>query len=589
MMTMSSVLNLNNTEVGPRYSIVEAQKSTGATYTPFVFATFVAEKILQVAELPRSGIIRVLDPAVGDGALLDALLKCLPIATRKRVEVWGYDTDPEAIRIASTRLAEDFPDLPTHIEQKDFLEYVLALQKGEDPSSQAQQEKFHLVIANPPYVRTQILGANQAQELAQSFGLTGRVDLYYPFMLGISRVLADGGISGVITSNRFMTTKAGQAVRRALLSRFQIVHAWDLGDTKLFDAAVLPSVLLAKGTSDPQHPHTKGIAFSTIYETKEAAQVQAPDALAALNCEDDTVVEIADGRRFRVRHGTLENGGDPEGLWRVATNTTDTWLATVEANSWETFRRIGKIRVGVKSTADKVFIRNDWADLPDGRPELLRPLLTRHCARRFRAVVPSKPKNNKEILYPHQVVDGRRGAVDLSLYPKAKHYLEQHRDVLEARTYVIDAGRNWFELWVPQDPSAWPAPKLVFPDISDKPIFWIDTDGGVVNGECYWVCCENEGDVDLLWLALAVANSTFIEAFYDHKFNNKLYSGRRRFITQYVEQFPLPDPARAETQAIINMAKEIHALTPSSEADTIADELDELVWSVFGLGEKAAR
>lgn len=588
-MTMSSVFNLNNTEVGPRYSIVEAQKSTGATYTPFVFATFVAEKILQVAELPRRGIIRVLDPAVGDGALLDALLKCLPMATRKRVEVWGYDTDPEAIRIASKRLAEDFPDLPTHIEQKDFLEYVLALQKGGDPFSQGQQEKFHLVIANPPYVRTQILGANQAQELAQSFGLTGRVDLYYPFFLGISRVLADGGVTGVITSNRFMTTKAGQAVRRALLSRFQIVHTWDLGDTKLFDAAVLPSVLLAKGTSDPQHPHSKGIAFSTIYETKDTAQAKATDALSALNCEDDTVVEIADGRRFRVRHGTLDNGGDPEGLWRVATNTSDTWLATVESNTWETFRRIGNIRVGVKSTADKVFIRNDWDDLPEGRPELLRPLLTRHCARRFRAAVPAKPKHSKEILYPHEVVDGRRGAVDLSLYPKAKRYLEQHRDVLEARTYVIDAGRNWFELWVPQDPSAWPAPKLVFPDISDKPIFWMDTDGGVVNGECYWVCCKNKGDVDLLWLALAVANSTFIEAFYDHKFNNKLYSGRRRFITQYVEQFPLPDPARAESQAIITMTKKIHALTPSSEADTMAAELDELVWSVFGLGEKIAR
>lgn len=586
---MSSAFDAIAVDVGPRYSNVDAQKFSGATYTPFGFATFVAQKMLKVAELPKCGPIRVLDPAVGDGALLDALIKCLPAAVRARVDVWGYDTDPSAIRMATARLSEDFPDLPVHIEQKDFLEHVLALQKGADLFADEQQGPFHLVIANPPYVRTQILGAEQAQEFAQSFGLTGRVDLYYPFLLGISRVLADGGVTGVITSNRFMTTKSGQAVRRALLSQFQIVHAWDLGDTKLFDAAVLPSVLLAKGTSDPHHPHTAGIAFSTIYETKNPAQAQARDALAALGSADDTVVEIADGRRFRVRHGTLDNGGDPEGLWRVATGATDTWLATVEANTWATFRRIGKIRVGVKSTADKVFIRNDWADIPGGRPELLRPLLTRHCARRFRAAVPVKAKNLKEILYPHEVVNGRRRAVDLSLYPKAQRYLEQHREALEARTYVIEAGRNWYELWVPQDPSAWPAPKLVFPDISDKPIFWIDTDGSVVNGECYWVCCENEGEEDLLWLALAIANSTFIEAFYDHKFNNKLYAGRRRFITQYVEQFPLPDTARAKTQTIIALAKEIHAITPSSEADILAAKLDELVWGVFGLGEKIAR
>jgi len=589
MTTMSSEFDTIGVDAGPRYSNVDAQKSSGATYTPFGFATFVAKKILQVAELPKHGAIRVLDPAVGDGALLDALIKCLPTADRERVEVWGYDTDPAAIRMAKARLSEDFPDLPVHIEQKDFLGHVLALQNVDDLFADEQQEPFHLVIANPPYVRTQILGAEQAQELAQSFGLTGRVDLYYPFLLGISRILAEGGVTGVITSNRFMTTKSGQAVRRALLSQFQIVHAWDLGDTKLFDAAVLPSVLLAKGSRCPQHPNTPGIAFSTIYETKDPAQAQAPDALAALGSADDTVVEIADGRRFRVRHGTLDNGGNLEGIWRVATNATDTWLATVEANTWETFRRIGKIRVGVKSTADKVFVRHDWADLPDGKPELLRPLVTRHCARRFRAAVPAKAKHIKEILYPHEVVNGRRAAVDLSLYPKAQHYLEQHREALEARTYLIEAGRNWFELWVPQDPSAWPAPKLVFPDISDKPIFWIDTDGGVVNGECYWVCCENEGEEDLLWLALAIANSTFIEAFYDHKFNNKLYAGRRRFITQYVEQFPLPNPERTESQTIVAMAKRIHATTPSSEADTLASQLDELIWNVFGLGEKVAR
>ena len=586
---MSSAFNISAVDDGPRYSNQDAQKISGATYTPFGFATFVAHQMLQVAELPERGTIRVLDPAIGDGALLDALIKSLPAAARKRVEVWGYDTDPEAIRVSSARLAEDFPGLPVNIEQKDFLEHVLSLQGCGDLFAQVHQERFHLVIANPPYVRTQILGATQAQELALSFGLTGRVDLYYPFLLGISQVLADGGVTGVITSNRFMTTKSGQAVRRALLSRFEIVHAWDLGDTKLFDAAVLPAVLLAKGTSDPQHPRAGGIAFSTIYETKDPSQEKAADALAALDVKDDTVVATADGRHFRVRHGTLDNGGEPEGLWRVATGATDTWLATVEANTWEAFRRIGKIRVGVKSTADKVFIRNDWADIPGGRPELLRPLLTRHCARRFRGDVPAKTKHVKEILYPHEVVNGRRGAVDLSLYPKAKHYLEQHREVLEARTYVIEAGRNWFELWVPQDPSAWPMPKLVFPDISDKPIFWIDTDGGVVNGECYWVCCENEGEEDLLWLALAVANSTFIETFYDHKFNNKLYAGRRRFITQYVEQFPLPDPARADTQAIISLVKKIHAATPSSEADTLAAQLDELVWGVFGLSEKVAR
>jgi len=565
------------TALRPRYSKVEQQKSSGSTYTPIDFAAFVADQIVKAAELPKRGKVRVLDPACGDGVLLDALIQHLPLATRKRLEVVGYDTDPEAIRVALYRLHKDYPNLDIHIEQKDFLEHVLNLQNG------GEQEPFHLIIANPPYVRTQIMGAEHAQQLAQSFGLTGRVDLYYPFLLGISQVLVENGVAGVITSNRFMTTKSGQAVRLAMLSRFHILHAWDLGDTKLFDAAVLPSVLLARGTSDPHHPHADGIAFSSIYETKDAAIAKADNVLSALTASNDTVIEIQDGRRFRVRHGVLDNGGDPEGVWRVATHATDKWLETVEANTWDTFRRIGKIRVGVKSTADKVFVRSDWSELPDGRPELLRPLITRKCARRFRAAVPVKAKDIKEILYPHEVTAKGRSAVDLSLYPKAARYLKKHRADLESRTYVIEAGRNWYELWVPHNPAAWALPKIVFLDITEKPIFWMDTDGGVVNGECYWLQCENKDEQDLLWLALAVANSTFIEAFYDHRFNNKLYAGRRRFITQYVELFPLPNPSSKKAKEIVALAKIIHAKTPSAKADQLAVELDERIWRVFGL------
>lgn len=577
-LTVSSVRNR-------RYSEVDQQKSAGATYTPEDFAAFVADQIVLAADLPKRGKIRVLDPAVGDGALLEALLRRLSTGAKRRVEVFGYDTDPDAVVCASFRLQQAFPSVNIQIEQKDFLEHVLSLNDESDLFSTSEQAKepFHLVIANPPYVRTQIMGTHHAQQLAQNFGLTGRIDLYYPFLLGISQVLAEGGVTGIITSNRFMTTKSGQSVRRALLSRFQIEHVWDLGDTKLFDAAVLPAVLLAKGVKDHIKPDAGGIVFSTIYETKENALIHVPSALEGLAMEDNTVVSISDGRKFLVRHGLLDNDDHAEGVWRVSTKSGDQWLATVNANTWNTFRRIGKIRVGVKSTADKVFVRSDWSELPNGRPELLRPLITRHCARQFKACIPSKAKNIKEIMYPHESTTSGRKPVDLTLYPKASRYLEQHRDALEARTYLMKAGRAWYELWVPQDPAAWSSPKIVFPDISEKPIFWMDTDGGVVNGECYWIQCEREGENDLLWLALAVANSTFIESFYDHRFNNKLYAGRRRFITQYVEQFPLPDPARDEVQTIIELAKMIHCNIPSSAVEEQIADLNTLVWKVFGL------
>jgi len=123
----------------------------------------------------------------------------------------------------------------------------------------------------------------------------------------------------------------------------------------------------------------------------------------------------------------------------------------------------------------------------------------------------------------------------------------------------------------------------VFRDISEEPTFWIDLDGSVVNGDCYWLTCQNPAQTDLLWLAVAVGNSTFIEHFYDHRFHNKLYAGRRRFITQYVENFPLPDPHGPLGKTIIAKAKRIYQCTPSPEADALQKELDVIVWEAFGL------
>ena len=294
------------------------------------------------------------------------------------------------------------------------------------------------------------------------------------------------------------------------------------------------------------------------------------------------------GERYLVRHGELDHGNRVDGVWKIATVESDEWLATVQAHTFCTFGDLGKIRVGVKTTADKVFIRDDWESLPeDERPELLRPLITHFAAQRYRARLTQLPKR---VLYTHELRDGERRVVNLAQFPRAARYLERHRAILEARHYVIEGGRQWFEIWVPQNPARWPLPKLVFPDISEKPTFWIDLDGSVVNGDCYWLATNDPAQTDLLWLAVAVGNSSFAEEFYDHRFHNKLYSGRRRFMTQYVETFPLPDPTTPLAKEIIASAKVLYELDGAAEGLTLQIKVERLVREAFGLPvEEVAR
>lgn len=572
----------------PRYRSVEKRKAHGATYTPKLLADFVAKQIVNaMGNTSFARPLRVLDPAVGHGELLVSLVNSLVGPTKSKIELHGFDTNETGLNYTTKRLRQEFPSVKLNLELKDFLKISGNSATGknhqyEDLFNQDDMSTYDLIIANPPYVRTQILGSGPAQELAKHFNLSGRVDLYHAFILGISNVLAQHGVAGIIVSNRFMSTKAGSSVRRILSDRFNVRSVWDFGDTKLFDAAVLPAVLLlqGKGCSNSLNP-----TFTSIYETSEPATSTADDVITALSC-DDGVVSVNNGRRFRVKHGTLETGRTPSDVWRIATKSSTAWLKAVYDNTWGTFRDIGKVRVGVKTCADKVFIRSDWSDLPyTEQPELLRVLTTHHVANRFRPLNPSRPKM---IVYPHEVINGERRAVSLAQYPRTKAYLEKYRSELTSRSYLIDAGRDWYEIWVPQNPTTWSRPKLVFRDIAQRPTFWMDLNGTVVNGDCYWMVSRNPEDIDLLWLALAVANSTFTEAYYDLSFHNKLYSGRRRFITQYVENFPLPSPFSSSGKAIVSLAKKTYALAASSEnSDSLQTELDAMVWHAF-LGENHA-
>lgn len=548
----------------PQASRVSVAKATGAVYTPPPLADFLARHMVAAAPpWPTARPLRVCDPAVGRGELLLPLLARLAARGARALQVSGYDTDRDALATTAQRVARRFPGLALHLQQADFLE----VRPADGP--------YDLVIANPPYVRTQHLGAVRAQALAARFGLSGRVDLHHAFLLGLARVLHGGGTAGFIVSNRFLTTQAGADVRRALQERFRLHRVWDLGDSRLFDAAVLPALVLVKGrrASPPAR-----VPFTSLYQSRATPRRQVADPVAALECRGP--VGVADGRCFRVRHGTLHTGAAASGVWRLSNASVERWLATVQAHSWGTFGDAGPIRVGVKTCADRVFIRTDWQALPRSeRPELLRPLVTHRDARPFRGRRAAPPR---QILYPHCMVGNRRQAVDLTRYPRSRAYLDAHRPTLERRRYVQRAGRAWYEIWVPQDPGAWARPKLVFRDIAAEPAFWLELDHAVVNGDCYWLAARQPTDIDLLWLAAAVGNSTFIQHYYDCRFANRLYAGRRRFMTQYVTEFPLPAPDAAPGRALIALARRIYDALPHGPTAALERELDSQVWRAFG-------
>ena len=287
------------------------------------------------------------------------------------------------------------------------------------------------------------------------------------------------------------------------------------------------------------------------------------------------VYEIPDGRIFKFKQGNLQSV-ELDTTWTISSNEDMRWLEKVQSHTWMTLGDVGKIRVGIKTTADNVFIGDEWfgekKDL-----ELLRPLITHRNA----GQIVANKQNQWKVLYTHTVVNGKKVAYDIEKYPKSKSYLMKHFEQLDGRKYIKKAKRNWYEIWVPQNPESWEHRKIVFRDISEKPQFWLDETGAIVNGDCYWIDINPDVIEEVVYLALAVANSSFIEKFYDVKFNNKLYSGKRRYQTQYVQQFPIPYHNTELAKKAISLVRKILAEDTGNVSIDEKKELDLLVEQMF--------
>ncbi|WP_446223391.1 Eco57I restriction-modification methylase domain-containing protein [Nocardia sp. IBHARD005] len=585
----------------------QERKRHGRHYTPPDLARFLARRALRY--VPRAATLRVLDPACGDGELLLAVHREIASsATDVAVHLTGYDLDRQAIDETAGRAAA----LGVEIDCRagDFLA----------ASAQLADGSFDLIISNPPYVRTQQLGGATAQLLSKQFGLRGRIDLTHPFVAIAPRLLDAGGVLGLLCANRFLTTRAGANLRRILTGELTPVELYDLGDTKLFTAAVLPAITIALRATGP--PDCR---YVSVYEELGAEPDCTTELFDALAGEDACLVG-AGGRVFAVEVGVLAtgegresatiatlpaDGPDPprpasvlvdtppdsrtvdggrsdrhgDTAWRMSRPSVDHWLGRIADRTWHSFGEATRIRVGIKTTADRVFISDRWEQMdPTPEPELLRELITHHDLQPWRVAM----ARGTRVLYPYDLLEPRRTPIDLAEFPCAAEYLRSHEQVLSGRRYVLDGGRKWFEIWVPQRPHLWGAPKLVFPDISERPRFALDRSGAVVNGDCYWISLTDLGAgraaIDLAYLLMGVANSALGLRFYDAVCGNRLYSGRRRWITQYVARLPLPDPAGAAGGEIV---RRVRALL--EDGVPVADSgIDEVVAAAFGVSADIA-
>ena len=189
-----------------------------------------------LALLPAQTVIQFLDPAIGTGAFYAALRNLTGSEHIKAAA--GFECDAHYAQPAQTL----WQHTALQLHQADFTTTI---------PPQTEQERFNLVICNPPYVRHHHLPSTEKVRLqtltAPIFGtkIHGLAGLYCYF-IGLAHLwMQRGAIGSWLIPSEFMSVNYGQAVRHYLTHQVTLLrmHRFDPCDQQ-FDAALVSSAII---------------------------------------------------------------------------------------------------------------------------------------------------------------------------------------------------------------------------------------------------------------------------------------------------------------------------------------------------------
>lgn len=229
-----------------------------------------------------------LDPAVGTGSFYSAALQAF--GEKHIATATGVEMDPLFAK-AGASLWEG---------------RGLHVIKGDFTRQRPPEQRFNLVLTNPPYVRHHHLDAGEKDRLkarlAQSLHLeiSGLAGLYCYFLLLCHDWMEDQGLAIWLIPSEFMDVNYGITLRRYLTERVTLLHIHRFCPTDVqFTDALVSSAVVVFRKAPPAASHTARFSF--------AGSIEAPRAEAQVSV--DTLRHARKWTRFPATSTVSETAG----------------------------------------------------------------------------------------------------------------------------------------------------------------------------------------------------------------------------------------------------------------------------------------
>lgn len=374
---------------------------------------------------------------------------------------------------------------------------------------------FDIVIGNPPYVQLQKMKEEDKQGFENYATYSKSSDIYCLFYERGIQLLKNNGVLALITSNSWMRTQYGEALRKFFREKTNPIALLNFEDTQIFESATVESNIMITQKA-PFSQQLKATAVKPDLNQTPLHEYEQKNAVMLSELADSGWI-IADRLAYQIKQ-EIEKGSISLGKLNL------------------------QINIGINTGLNEVFIINEEAKneliRKDGKNiEILKPVLRGRDLRKYSYHFSNfwlinahnglrdkdykgKDEDKKWILKPINIEKD---------YPIIFEYLKKFEDKLKNR---YDQGWHWTNLRNCAYLLDFDKPKIIWGELSDQAKFTYDESKIFLNNTTLIMTGEN------LKYILSTLNSKLAQ-WYFAQISTSSGMGTNRWLKYKVEQFPI--------------------------------------------------
>ncbi|MBE6044634.1 MULTISPECIES: Eco57I restriction-modification methylase domain-containing protein [Clostridium] len=483
----------------------ERGKAEGVVYTPKEIADYMAREVILKEDLINNPFIKVIDPSCGCGDILLSCYRRLNYLYENNLEeinkrnnimltkedipkhiidnnLFGIDIDGKALKI----LAVDLFSISGHYNSSNF--------KNLDFLIDDIEEKYDIIIGNPPYVGHKSIDKDYSKKLKRKFKeiYKDKGDISYCFFKEALNRLNKKGRLSFITSRYFIEAPSGEELRKVLkevCSLYKIVDFYGIRPFK-------------KVGIDP-------VIIFLINEQEREENIEIIKPIDSRRKNKDKFYEslfLNEGnyyKRFFINKNLLNNKG-----WILRDKKERDIISKIEERSFTNLYNICESYQGIITGCDKAFIVDKKTiDEEDLEKDIIKPWIKSSYINRGNV-----DKQDTYLIYSDLIENPQEYENVMKHIGRLKHKLMERR---ECKRGV----RKWYELQWGRKREIFDGEKIIFPYKSSSNRFALDK-GNYFSADVYALVLRENVPFTYKYL-ISLLNSKVYQ-FYFQSFAKKL-------------------------------------------------------------------